>query len=152
MKVEENLKKAGITLPVPPLPVASYVPAKQIGNLVYVSGQGPIIDGKQLFTGKVGAECDIQQGQEAAKACGINLLAQLKQYLGDLDRVEQVVHLKGFVACADDFYEQPAVMNGASDLMITAFGESGKHTRCALGTNVLPGNIPVEVELIVAVK
>lgn len=150
--VEERLKELGINLPIPPNPVASYVPVRQEGNLVFVSGQGPIINGKQLYTGKVGAECSQEDGYEAAKACAINLLAQLKKHLGSLDRVKSVVELHGYVACTTDFYAQPAVINGASDLMITAFGDAGRHARCALGTNVLPGNIPVEVELIVSVK
>lgn len=151
MIAEQNLEKLGITLPVPPTPVASYVTVKQSGNLVFVSGQGPIIGGKQLYAGKLGAECTQQDGYEAAKACAVNLLAQLKNYLGDLDKVKEVVQLKAYIASTPDFHDQPAVANGASDLMIQAFGEHGRHTRCALGTNVLPGNIPVEVELVVSV-
>lgn len=151
MKIEEKLKELGIELPVPPLPVANYTPCKQVGNLVFVSGQGPIIDGKQMFTGKVGGAVTQEEGYQAARYCAINLLAQLKQFLGDLDKVKNVVHLKGFVASADDFTAQPAVVNGASDFMAEVFGEVGVHTRCALGMNVLPTDIPVEVELIVEV-
>ena len=151
MKPEEKLAAMGIELPQAPTPIATYVPCKQSGNLVYVSGQGPIIDGKQLFTGKVGAAVTQEQGYEAAKACGINILAQLKKFLGELDRVKQIVHIKGFVASADDFTAQPSVINGVSDLMVDVFGEAGRHTRCALGTNVLPTDIPVEVEMVVEV-
>jgi enamine deaminase RidA (YjgF/YER057c/UK114 family) len=152
MNIENKLQALGIELPTPPQPIASYIPCKQVGNLVFVSGQGPIINGKQLFTGKVGAELSQQQGVEAARACGLNLIAQLKRFLGDLDRIKSIVHVKGFVACTDNFEAQPAVVNGVSDLMVEVFGEAGRHTRCALGTNVLPTNIPVEVELIVEVQ
>ncbi len=151
MRAEKKLEELGILLPTPPNPVATYTACKQTGNLVFVSGQGPIIEGKQLYTGKLGGEVSKEQGYEAAKACGINLLAQLKKYLGDLDKVKEVVHVKGFVACRDDFFEHPAVINGVSDLMVAAFGDAGLHTRCALGTNALPGNIPVEAEMIVEV-
>ena len=151
MKVEEKIAEVGIELPVPPQPVATYTSCKQTGNLVFVSGQGPIIEGKQMYTGKVGAQLNADDGYQAARYCGINLLAQLKKYLGDLDRVKQVVHLKGFVASDSNFTEQPAVVNGASDLMVQVFGEAGRHTRCALAVNVLPTDIPVEVELIVEI-
>lgn len=152
MKIEERIKELGIELPKAPNPVATYTSCKQTGNLVFVSGQGPIIEGKQMFTGKVGKEVSKEEGYQSARYCAINLLAQLKQYLGDLDRVKQVVHLKGFVACANDFTAHPAVINGASDLMVEVFGKAGLHTRCALGTNVLPTDIPTEVELIVEVE
>jgi enamine deaminase RidA (YjgF/YER057c/UK114 family) len=148
MKIEGRLKELGIVLPEPPQPVAMYTPCKQAGNLVFVSGQGPIIEGKQLYTGKVGVEVSPEDAYQAARACGINLIAQLKRFLGDLDKVKSIVHVKGFVACGPDFGAQPAVINGVSDLMVEVFGEQGRHTRCALGTNALPTNIPVEVELI----
>lgn len=151
MKVEQRLAELGIELPESPAPVANYIPCKQCGNQVIVSGQGPIINGKQLFTGKVGAAVSQDEGYQAARACGINLISQLKRFLGDLDKVKQVLHVKGYVASADDFTNQPAVINGASDLMVEVFGEAGRHTRCALGLNVLPTDIPVEVELIVEV-
>ncbi len=151
MNIENRIAELGIELPVPPLPVATYAVCKQSGNLLFVSGQGPIIGGKQMFTGKVGQEVSREEGYQAARYCGINLLAQLKHYLGDLDRVKQVVHLKGFVASDSRFTEQPSVINGSSDLMVEVFGEAGRHTRCALGTNVLPTDIPVEVELVVEI-
>ncbi|MBS6954387.1 MAG: RidA family protein [Clostridium sp.] len=151
MNIENRIEELGIKLPVPPVPVATYAVCKQCGNLVFVSGQGPIIEGKQMYTGKVGREVSREEGYQAARYCGINLLAQLKSYLGDLDKVKQVVHLKGFVASDNDFTEQPSVINGSSDLMVEVFGEAGRHTRCALGTNVLPTDIPVEVELVVEI-
>ncbi|MDO4266885.1 MAG: RidA family protein [Eubacteriales bacterium] len=151
MNIENRIEALGIKLPVPPLPVANYVACKKSGNLVYVSGQGPIIEGKQLYKGKVGSGVNCQEGYQAARFCGINLLAQLKAFLGDLDKVKQVIHLKGFVASDNHFTEQPLVVNGASDLMVEVFGDSGRHTRCALGTNVLPTDIPVEVELVVEI-
>lgn len=152
MTVEEKLRKLGIELPETPAPIANYLGVKQAGTLVFISGQGPIINGKQLFTGKVGREVTPEEGYEAARACGINLLAQLKTFLGDLDKVKQVLHVKGYVASDDNFTNQPAVINGCSDLMVEAFGEEkGKHSRCALGMNVLPTDIPVEIEMIVEV-
>lgn len=151
MNIENRIEELGIKLPVPPTPVATYSVCKKSGNLVFVSGQGPIIEGRQMYTGKVGREVSCEEGYQAARYCGINLLAQLKNYLGDLDKVKQVVHLKGFVASASDFTEQPKVINGSSDLMVEVFGEAGRHTRCALGTNVLPTDIPVEVELVVEI-
>ncbi|MCD7897738.1 MAG: RidA family protein [Planctomycetaceae bacterium] len=153
MTPEEKIASLGIDLPTPPSPIANYLPAKRFGgNLVYVSGQGPIINGNQLFTGKVGAEVTQEQGYEAARACGINILAQLRVLLGDLGKVKSVVHVKGFVASAVTFTNQPAAINGVSDLMVEVFGEAGKHSRCALGTNVLPTDIPVEVEAIFEVE
>ena len=151
MQIEKRLEELNIQLPVPPSPIANYTACKQVGNLVFVSGQGPIIDGKQLFTGKVGDAVSQEDAYQAARCCAINLIAQLKRFLGDLDKVKQVAHLKGYVASANSFTAQPSVINGASDLMVELFGDAGIHTRCALGVNVLPTDIPVEVELIVEV-
>ncbi len=151
MIIEEKLKTLEIELPEAPTPIATYTACKQVGNLVFVSGQGPIINGKQLYTGKVGKEVSKEEAYTAARACALNLVAQLKKFLGDLDKVKQIVHLKGFVASENDFTAQPSVINGASDFFVEVFGEAGLHTRCALGTNVLPTDIPVEVELIVEV-
>jgi enamine deaminase RidA (YjgF/YER057c/UK114 family) len=151
MLIEERLQELGIVLPAAPVPVASYTAYRISGSHVYVSGQGPIIDGVQMYKGKVGLEYSLEEGYQAARLCGLNLIAILKNAVGDLDRVKQIVHLKGFVACADDFYAQPQVINGASDLMKEVFGEKGVHTRCALGTNALPLNLPVEIELIAEV-
>jgi enamine deaminase RidA (YjgF/YER057c/UK114 family) len=151
MKIENRLKELHIELPEPPAPLAAYIPCKRSGNLVFVSGQGTAISGKEMFQGKVGAELTLEEGYKAARNCGLNLLAQLKRFLGDLDDIKQIVHVKGFVASANDFYSQPLVINGVSELMVEVFGEAGRHTRCALGCNALPGNIPVEVELIAEV-
>lgn len=152
MNVEKKIAERGISLPSSPLPIANFVPCKRVGNLVFVSGQGPIIEGTQLYTGKVGREVKPEDAYLAARACGINLLSQLKTFLGELDFVQEIIHVKGFVASADDFTGQPAVINGCSDLLVQVFGEAkGKHTRCALGVNVLPTDIPVEIEMIVAV-
>lgn len=151
MNIEEKLKDLNITLPDAPHPVATYQPFKQFGNKVIISGQGPIINGEQMFTGKLGAEYGIEEGKEAARLCALNLLAQVRLAIGDLNRVKQIVNLRSFVAGTDEFYDQPQVTNGASDLLVEIFGEKGKHARCALGTNVLPGNIPVEIELMVEI-
>lgn len=152
MSTEMRMEEQGIVLPVVSEPVASYVQVKTIGNLVYISGQMPVLNGEQNYKGKLGQEYTKEEGYEAARLCGLNLIAQLKNTIGNLDKVNQIVHLKGFVASTSDFFEHPYVINGASDLMIEIFGEKGKHTRCALGTNVLPFNVPVEVELIVEIK
>lgn len=152
MKIEKRLEELGITLPEAPSPLAAYVPCKRTGNLVYISGQGCIENGKQMFTGKVGAEITPEQGYQAARLCGLNLISQLKKFLGDLDRVVEIINVRGFVASTNDFSAQPQVMNGCSELMAEVFGEAGRHTRCALGANVLPGDIPVEVEMVVEVR
>jgi enamine deaminase RidA (YjgF/YER057c/UK114 family) len=151
MNVENNLSSRNIQLPIPPKPVAAYVPCKLVGNLVYVSGQGPAINGCLTKAGKVGIDLTAEQGYQAARDCGLNIIAQLQQFLGDLDRVRSVVQIVGYVACDQSFAGQPQVVNGASDLMVEVFGESGKHTRYALGSNALPGNIPVEVGAIVEI-
>jgi enamine deaminase RidA (YjgF/YER057c/UK114 family) len=151
MNIENKLKELGIELPEAPSPVANYVPCKQAGSLVFVSGQGPVSNGRQMYTGKVGAELTAEEGAKAARLCGLNLLAQLRKFLGDLEKVKGIVHIKGFVACTPDFESQPKVINGVSDLMVEVFGEAGRHTRSALGTNALPANFPVEVELIAEV-
>ena len=151
MNIENRLQELGIELPEAPAPFAAYIPARRSGNLVFISGQGSSFNGRETFQGKVGAELALEEGYQAARYCGLNLLAQLKKFLGDLDCVKGIVQVKGYVASADDFYSQPLVVNGVSELMIEVFGEAGRHTRCALGANVLPGNIPVEVELIAEV-
>ena len=151
MKIEERLKELQIELPQAPQPLAAYVPCKRSGNLVFVSGQGPSLNGGETPLGKVGVELTVEEGYHAARSCGLNLLAQLQKSLSNLDGVKSIVHIKGFVASGDNFYAQPQVVNGVSDLMVEVFGEAGQHTRCALGANVLPGNIPVEVELIAEV-
>jgi enamine deaminase RidA (YjgF/YER057c/UK114 family) len=151
MRIEQELEKMGFTLPTPK-PVAAYVPAVRTGNLVFTAGQGPTVDGKPMFTGKLGRELTEEQGYKAAQICVVNCLACVKSVIGDLDKVEQVVKLLGFVASVDGFTRQPWVMNGASELLIKLFGDRGKHARSAIGTNQLPMDIPVEVEIVVRVR
>jgi enamine deaminase RidA (YjgF/YER057c/UK114 family) len=141
-----RLKTLGIDLPDPPTPSANYIPAKIVGNLVYVSGQIPLQDGREAFVGKVGADISVQQAQEAARICAINILAQLNKAVGGLDRVRSVVRLGGFVNAIETFSDHPTVINGASDLMVAVFGDSGRHARAAVGTSSLPRNSAVEVE------
>jgi enamine deaminase RidA (YjgF/YER057c/UK114 family) len=145
--VEKKLTDLGITLGTPAAPVANYVGFVRTGNLLVVSGQlcfGP--DGKLAAIGKLGGSVSIEDGQKAARACAINLLSHLKVALGDLDKVQRVVRLGGFINAMQDFLETPKVMNGASDLMVTAFGDKGRHARTTIGVAVLPMDAAVEVE------
>lgn len=152
MKIEQRLQSLGIQLPIPPKPFAAYLPCKQVGSLIYVSGQGPAINGKLEYAGKVGSDLTAEQAYQAARACGLNIIAQLQDFLGDLDQVISVVQVMGFVACDSSFAGQPQVINGVSDLMVEVFGDMGRHTRYALGTNALPGNIAVEAGAIIEIK
>ena len=146
-KAEQRLQEIGVSIPDAPTPAANYLPFTRTGNLVFVSGQVPFVDGKLSVTGTVGKDASIEDAQGQAKVCAINLLAQLKVACGgDLDRVVQVVKLGAFVASADDFHSQPVVVNTASDLMVTAFGDSGRHARFAVGSNALPLNCLVEID------
>lgn len=146
-RVEQRLAKLDIQLPVPAAPAANYVPWVRTGNLVVISGQIPMRDGELCYRGTVGAGLSVEEGRAAARLCGLNLLAQLRQACeGDLDRVERVVRLGGFVRCTPDFEQQPGVVNGASDLMIQAFGDRGRHARAAVGSFSLPLGVAVEVE------
>jgi enamine deaminase RidA (YjgF/YER057c/UK114 family) len=149
---EARLTELGITLPSPPAPVAAYVPTVTSGSHLYVSGQIPLVDGKIAVTGRLGAEVDTAAGAEAARACAINVIAQLKAALGELDRVVRVVKVTGFVASAPGFGDQPEVINGASELFVDVFGEAGRHARSAVGVADLPRNVPVEVEAIVEIS
>jgi enamine deaminase RidA (YjgF/YER057c/UK114 family) len=141
----------GIELPPAVKPVANYVPAVRAGNLVFLSGHGPINEAGSLITGKVGTDLTTEQGYEAARRVAIGLLGSLKAAIGDLDRVKQVVKLLGLVNCGPDFGDQPKVINGASDLLVEIFGDKGRHARSAVGMNALPQNIAVEIEMIVEV-
>jgi len=152
MCVYENLKRLNLELPVPPPRGGVYVPVKQVGNILYTAGQGPIVDGKPAFTGKVGKDLSIEEGQEAARICILNTLSVVHQYLGDLNKIKNVVKLLGFVASIADFNSQPQVINGGSQLLVDIFGEKGQHARSAIGTNELPGNIPVEIEAIIEIE
>jgi enamine deaminase RidA (YjgF/YER057c/UK114 family) len=145
--VEGKLADLGIILPTPPTPVANYVGFVRTGNLLAVSGQLCLdAEGKLVAKGKLGAGVSVEDGQRAARVCAINLLAQVKAALGDLDKVVRVVRLGGFINSAPDFLDGPKVMNGASDLMVTAFADKGRHARTTVGVAVLPLDAAVEVE------
>lgn len=144
--VDERLAALGVTLPVAAAPVANYVAAVITGNLLVVSGQLPLIEGRLSATGKLGGGVSIEQGSQAARACAINMLAQIKAAAGSLDRVHRVVRLGGFIASTADFTQHATVMNGASDLIAAVFGEAGRHARSTIGVPSLPLDAPVEVE------
>jgi len=146
-RIEAKLAELGVTLPTAMPPLANYVPFVLTGNLVVVAGQVPAVDGKIAVTGKVGEALSVEQGQEAARLCFANVLAQVKAACGgDLDRVTRVVRLGGFVAAPPEFSQHAVVMNGASDLAVAVFGEAGRHARSTVGVPSLPGNAAVEVE------
>ncbi|MGA5818519.1 RidA family protein [Kitasatospora sp. NPDC094028] len=151
-KVESKLAELGLTLPPVAAPIAAYVPAVRAGEFVFTSGQLPVVAGKLPSTGKVGAEVSPEEAKELAQTCALNALAAVKSVIGDLDLVEQVVKVVGFVASAPDFTGQPAVINGASELLGKVLGEAGVHARSAVGVAVLPLDAPVEVELQVRVR
>ena len=151
-KIEKKLKSMGIVIPDAPKPIASYVPCVQTGKLVYTSGQGCKKEGIPVYKGKLGKDLTVEEGYEAAKISIINCLAILKGHLGTLGKIKRVVKLLGFVASVPEFVQQPYVINGASDLLIEVFGEKGRHARSAIGTNVLPSNMPVEIEMIVEIE
>jgi len=152
MQIEARLKEMGIELPPAVTPVANYVPAVRTGNLIFLSGHGPFKEDGSLITGKVGADLTVEQGYETARRVAIGLLGSLKAVIGDLDRVNRVVKLLGLVNCTPEFTDQPKVINGASDFFVEVFGDKGKHARSAVGTNALPLNIAVEIEMIVEVE
>lgn len=151
--VETKLANLGIELPTKLERGKGLVPIVQHGDLLYVSGHGPADnEGNLLYRGRVGTEVTLEEAYQAARATGIQLLRSIRDYLGDLDRVDRIVKALGFVNSASDFHDQPAVMHGFSDLMVELWGARGQHARSALGTSNLPGNQPVEIELIVAVR
>ncbi|MFY9287827.1 MAG: RidA family protein [Alphaproteobacteria bacterium] len=151
--IDQHLKTLGITLPAPSTPVAAYVPYTISGNLVFISGQLPLEDGKVKITGKLGENVDMATGKDAARLCGLNILAQVKSAAGgDLSKVARCIKLGGFIASTSDFFEQPQVMNGASELMEQVLGEAGKHARFAVGVPCLPRNAAVEVDAIFELK
>ena len=151
MSIDDRIAELGITLPEPAAPVAAYVPAVEHGGLLHISGQISFSKEGNLITGRLGDDMNLERGTEAAKRCGIMLLAQMKAALGSLDRVERVVKLGVFVNSAPSFTDQPKVANGASELMQDVFGEPGRHARSAVGA-ILPLGVAVEVDAIVAVK
>lgn len=148
MKVEKRIEELGIKLPESPAPRAMYVPVKQLGNALFVSGQLPLVDGKLVYTGKVGEERTLEEAQKAAHICAVNILAAVKAYLGDLDKVKNVVKLQAFVSSKTGFEQQHIVVNAASQLLFDVFGEAGRHARTAVGINQLPLDATVEVEAI----
>ena len=149
--IDQRLAELGIELPEPAAPIAAYVPAVEIGGLLHISGQLPFRDG-ELITGELGDGFGVEAGAEAARRCAIMLLAQMKRALGSLERVERVVKLGVFVSSSSDFFDQPKVANGASELMETVFGERGRHARSAVGVPALPLGAAVEVDALVAVR
>lgn len=151
--IEKRLLKENLEIPTASSPVAMYVPFRIHGTTVYISGQIPLWKGELKFIGKVGKDFDVSQAQDAARLCALNILAQLKVACnGDLDRVDMCLRLGGFINCVDDFKEQPSVINGASEIMVKAFGEQGLHARTSVGVNVLPLGVAVEVDAIFALK
>lgn len=149
MSVNQRISDLGIVLPQVATPAGAYVPAVVSGNLVFTAGQIPLVDGKLAATGKVGKDLTAEQAKEIARICALNAVAAVKSVIGDLDRVKKVVKVVGFVASDPSFSQQPAVVNGASELLEQIFGEKGIHARSAVGVAVLPLDAPVEVELIV---
>lgn len=150
--IESRLKELGITLPVAAVPVANYVPFTISGNLLHISGQLPMEDGKVAVTGILGRDVDADAGKRAAQLCAINILSQVKAALGgDLGRVRRILKLNGFVASAPDFNGQPQVINGASDLFVGVLGEAGKHARSAVGVSALPLGAAVEIDAVVEI-
>ena len=152
MSFEAKLAELKITLPPAPKPVASYVPAVRAGDLLFLSGTGPFKDGKIVYAGKLGKDLTVEQGYEAAKLTLLNALAIARQELGSLDQIKRVVRMSGHVASAAGFTQQPAVLNGASDLLVEIFGEAGRHARLALGAAELPLNMAIELEIILQVR
>jgi enamine deaminase RidA (YjgF/YER057c/UK114 family) len=146
--IEERLEELGVKLPNPPTPAGSYVPAIRTGNLLFISGQIPMEDGKVIFTGKV-SDDNLETAQKSARMCAINILAQIKRELGDLNKVSKIVRLSGFVNSVPEFAQQPKVINPASDLFFEIFGKNGKHSRIAVGVSGLPLNSMTEIDAIV---
>ena len=149
---EENLKTLGIILPKQSTPIANYVNYVKTGNLIYFSGSGPAVEDEGYVRGKLGKDMTIEQGREAARITGINMIANLKNAVGDLNKVKRIVKVLGMVNSTESFTDQPKVINGFSDLMVAVFGEKGKHARSAVGMASLPLNMAVEVEMIVEVE
>ena len=151
-RVDCKLKEIGLDLPEIPKPVAAYIPAKQSGKLVFTAGQLPMVNGELVSKGLLGQDVDVEEANKAARICTLNALAAIKGVVGDLDRIKQIVRVVGYVASVPTFTQQPAVVNGASELLLEVFGEVGKHARSAVGMAVLPMNASVEIELIVEIE
>lgn len=151
MSIENRLQQLGIAIPHVP-PRFNFVPGVQIGELLFISGATPEIDGVMQQPGRLGADIDIETGQKLARLAALNCLGEMQMVLGSLDRVQRIVRVMGYVRSAEDFGDQPLVINGASDLLVEVFGEAGRHARAALGTSELPSGAAVELEMIVQVK
>ena len=149
---KNRLDQMGLILPEAPKPVAAYIPAKQTGNLVFTAGQLPMVNGELISKGLLGQDVEVDEANKAARICTLNALAAIKGVIGDLDRIKQIVRVVGYVASVPTFTQQPAVVNGASELLLEIFGENGKHARSAVGMAVLPLNASVEIELTVEVE
>jgi enamine deaminase RidA (YjgF/YER057c/UK114 family) len=149
---EIKLTNLGLKLPDIPIPLAAYIPAKQAGKLVFTAGQLPMVNGELISKGLLGQDVEIEEAKNAARVCTLNALAAIKGVIGDLDRIKQVVRVVGYVASIPTFTQQPAIVNGASELLLEIFGEKGKHARSAVGMAVLPLNASVEIELTVEVE
>ena len=151
MSAEKRIKELNIQLPPSSPPGAMYIPVKKTGNLLYVSGQVPFVNGTLAYTGKVGAEVSLEEAEECARICIINMMAAVKDYLGDLDKVKNIVKVQAFVNSRTGFQEQHIVVNAASKLLYDVFGECGRHARTAVGTNQLPMDAPVDIEAIIEI-
>lgn len=149
---EDRIKELGLRLPAPPKPVATYLPAVRVGNLLFLSGHGPIEGGRPLVTGKVDRDVSEEEAYRVAADVALRCLSTIRSVTGSLDRVERIVRLVGYIASSDGFNKQSQVLNGASDLLVRVFGERGLHARSAVGVKELPLNIPVEIEMVVLLK
>lgn len=152
MSIEERIKELGIELPAPPKPMGAYVPYVKAGALVFIAGEKATVNDELVFKGKVGKDLTLEEGYEAARIAGLNCLGSLKAAVGNLDTIERIVKVVGYVNSAKGFNKQPQVINGASELLLEIFGDRGKHARVAVGVNELPSDSPVEVEMIAHLK
>ena len=152
MEIEKKLQELGFEVPTPPTPVANYIASVQVGNILFVGGNTGTVNGKRKYTGKVGDAVTVEQAYEMAQFCALNHLSFIKVALGDLDRVERIVKVTGYVNVAPGFKDMPKVINGESDLYVKLWGERGRHARAAIGVASLGGDAPVETEMIVQVK
>lgn len=151
MQIEKRLKKLGMQLPDTPKPIANYVPSVKTGNLIFLSGQGPMDEAGNYISGKVGVDFNLDDAYDAARTVGLQLISVLKSEIQDLDKVKRIVKLLGMVNAEGNFKDHPKVINGCSDLLVEVFQDKGKHARSAVGMASLPGNIPVEIEMIVEI-
>lgn len=152
MSLEQRLQELGLELPPAPAPVAAYIPGVQAGQLIFTSGQLSMVQGELRYQGRLGQDLTVEEGYEAARICALNALAVVKDLAGDLDAVERIVKVVGYVNSTDDFTQQPQVINGASELLAELFGPAGRHARAAVGVNTLPLGASVELEMIVQVR